>query len=143
MKPFESITLGEYKITALPARHMKGDGALFYIIEGDKTVLYAHDTGYFFEEVFDFIKEKGFVFDFITFDCTFIDIPASDTESHMGFPNINRVIERLQSLGAITESTKKYVNHFSHNGNPLHEHLEKRAAEFDCNVSFDGLTVKI
>ena len=70
VSPFESFCVGKYKVTALPARHAQGDEALFYIIEGDKTLLYAHDTGYFYDEVFDFIAERGFKFDFATFDCT-------------------------------------------------------------------------
>jgi len=65
--------------------YFKGDGALFYIIkQGEKTLLYAHDTGYFYDEVFEYIKDKGIVFDLASLDCTNIDIPISDEGSHMG-----------------------------------------------------------
>lgn len=40
LKPFGTAVLGNYTITALPAKHFKGDGALFYIIKGDKMILY-------------------------------------------------------------------------------------------------------
>ena len=138
ISPFETVELDGYRITALPARHMKGTVALFYIIEGEKTVLYAHDTGYFYDEVFDFIKEKKTVFDFVSLDCTNVDIPISDNDGHMGFPNIGRVLARLSEIGAITEKTVKYVNHYSHNGNPLHHLLEARAGEYGCFASYDG-----
>ena len=143
VQPFDRVELDGYRITALPARHMLDSVALFYIIEGEKTVLYAHDTGYFYDEVFEYIREQGIVFDFVSLDCTNVDIPISDSDGHMGFPNIGRVIDRLTSIGAITEKTKRFVNHFSHNGNPLHHLLTERAGEYGCDVSYDGCCVEI
>ena len=67
-----------------------------------------------------------------------MDIPISDNDGHMGFPNIGRVLARLSEIGAITEKTVKYVNHYSHNGNPLHHLLEARAGEYGCFASYDG-----
>ena len=142
ISPFETVELDGYRITALPARHMKGTVALFYIIEGEKTVLYAHDTGYFYDEVFDFIKEKKTVFDFVSLDCTNVDIPIPDTGSHMGFSNINRVVEKLRSFSAVDNDTVICINHFSHNGNPLHDHLCERASEYGYLVSYDGFEVE-
>ena len=41
--PFESVEVGPYTVTPLPAKHMKTEQALFYLIEKDgKSVLYAH-----------------------------------------------------------------------------------------------------
>lgn len=143
IQPFETVVSGAYTITALPAKHDHGCGANFYIIQGEKTILYAHDTGYFFEEIFDFIKEKGFVFDLVSMDCTNVDIPIPDSGEHMGFPNIAHLLQTLTEIGCITEDTQKFVNHFSHNGNPLHAHLEERAKEYGCQVAYDGCTVTL
>ena len=141
--PFETVTLGEYAITPLPARHAPAEKAVIYVIaHGGKTLLYAHDTGYLLEEVFDYIREKGLYFDAASFDCTNVNIPISDTGSHMGFPNIERVIARLRDCGAIDDRTKCMVNHFSHNGNPMQEYLEECAAPLGCGVSYDGCTVE-
>ena len=143
IEPFKTVEFGTYRVTPLPARHMPGGEPLIYIIENrGKTLLYAHDTGYFFDEVFDFIKENKFRFDMVSLDCTNVDISIPDTGSHMGFPNINRVVEKLASFGAVDDKTVKYVNHFSHNGNPLHIHLCKRAEEYGYLVSFDGCEVE-
>ncbi len=141
--PFETVELGPYTVTALPARHMPGDKACFFLIRSDKTVLYAHDTGYFYEEVFAFFEEQGIVLDTISLDCTNVDIPIEDEGSHMGFSNIERVLQRLQALGVVNDHTIKIVNHFSHNGNPIHEHLTERAAQYGCDVAYDGMTVDI
>ena len=139
---FDSFMADGYKITALPARHAQGDDALFYIIEGEKTMLYAHDTGYFYPEVFDFIAERGFKFDLATFDCTNVDIKISDEGSHMGIDNIERVIVKLYEIGAIDESTVKIINHFSHNAAPLQHVLEARVEGKGWLVSYDGMSVE-
>jgi phosphoribosyl 1,2-cyclic phosphate phosphodiesterase len=142
--PFETVTLGDYRITPLPARHAPAEKAMMYLIEeGDKALLYAHDTGFFFEEVFAFLKDRGIRLRAVSFDCTNVNIPIADTGSHMGFPNIARVIDRLTEIGAIDEGTKKIVNHFSHNGNPMQDYLEACASPLGCAVSYDGLTVEI
>ena len=143
LKPFDTATIGNYTITALPAKHFKGDGALFYIISGEKTILYAHDTVFFYEEVFDFIKNSGYVFDLVSLDCTNVDLPISDEGSHMGLDNIHRVVKRLEACGAITEKTKKVINHFSHNAAPIHHKLEARVAEYGYIVSYDGLCIDL
>ena len=143
VKPFETFNASGYEITALPARHAFGEDALFYIIKADKTVLYAHDTGYFYDEVFDYIKEKGLYFDMISLDCTNVDITISDSGTHMGIDNIERVTKRLAELSAINENTIKYINHFSHNANPIHHILEERVKDLGFKVSFDGLKVEI
>lgn len=143
IKPYETVELDGYKITAFPALHSSVKDPLFYVIEGDKTVLYAHDTGYFSEEIFEFIKERGFRFDLVSLDCTNVDLPVSENEGHMGFVNIPKLWERLREMGAVDERTLGYVNHFSHNGNPLHDHLTERAGAYGLSVAYDGLTVEI
>lgn len=142
VKAYETIEVNGYMITALPARHMYGHEALFYIIKGDKTLLYAHDTGFFYDEIFDFIQSEGISFDMISLDCTYVDIPVPDSEGHMGFSNIGRLIDRLKDINAVTDSTVCYVNHFSHNGNPEHERLCRLAANCGCGASYDGCTVE-
>ncbi len=142
LTPFVPTAVGEYTVTAFPARHMPGGEPLFYLIQGDKTLLYANDTGYFFDEVFDYLAEKKIRLDMVSYDCTFGDLPIPDDGHHMGFPNIARVQARLREIGAVNEHTVQYVNHFSHNAAPLHEEFLKRAADIGCGCSYDGCTVE-
>lgn len=143
IKPFEPFRVGNYEVCPLPARHFKGDDAVFYIIKGEKTILYAHDTGYFYEEVFDYIQKNRIRFDLISLDCTNVDIPVSNTGSHMGVPNILEVVQRLTDMGAVDENTVKYINHFSHNANPLQSVLEERVGALGYCVAYDGLAVEL
>ena len=142
IEPFETKELGEYSVTALPARHMQG--ALFYMIkQGGKTIKHANDTGYFFEEVFEYLEKNKVKLDMLAMDCTNVDIPISNNGSHMGFKNIEQLLKRLEEIGCVDDNTIKYVNHFSHNANPLQDVLEQRAGEYGCKVSFDGCRVEL
>lgn len=135
--------VGDYTVTALPARHMFGCGAVFYLIEqGGKTLLYAHDTGYFYEEVFEYFAHSGIHLDMVSYDCTNGDLPIPDEGTHMGFANIARVQGRLREIGVIDDNTVQYINHFSHNAAPLHAAFEKRAADIGCGCSYDGCVVE-
>ena len=144
ISPFETLKLGEYEITALPARHGGGRiGAVNYIIKSDKTILYLHDTGYPYEETFEFIRQKGFKFDLVSYDCTNVDIPITNEGSHMGIPNDLEARERLREIGAVTDKTISVINHFSHNGNPDHDHLTERVSGEGFLVSYDGMCVEL
>ena len=143
-KTFVPMTFGDYSVTPLPARHASSETALMYLIrQSGRTLLYAHDTGYFFDEVFVWLEQQGIHLDGVSFDCTHGQIPARDTGSHMGFENIARVIERLRAIGAIDEGTKMIVNHFSHNAAPLQEEFEAIAEPLGCAVAYDGFCVQI
>ena len=144
IKAFETVELGDYSITALPARHMPGGEAFIYVIkQNGRTLLYGNDTGYFYDSVFNYIEENKIVFDMVSLDCTNIDLPIEDTSGHMGFPNVERVLNRLKSIGALTSDTKKYLNHFSHKGNPNQAALEAQAAPYECLIAYDGCSVEV
>ncbi len=136
---YKPTNIGDkYKVTALPARHDFGNDARIYIIEGDKKILYAHDTGIFYDEVYEYIAKSGIVFDFVTLDCTNVELKWPDESSHMGFCQIERLLKKLQETNSINDKTIKYVNHFSHNANALHDHVERGAQKLGLKVAFDG-----
>lgn len=142
LRAYQTVAIGEYRITPLPARHEE-DGFIYVIEQGDKRILYAHDTGYFYDEVFDYIEKSRLCFDMISLDCTNVDIPIADDGRHMGLPNIGRLLSRLAERGIVGDRTIRYINHFSHNAAPLQELLEKKASAYGCMVAYDGCTVEI
>ncbi|MBQ8893529.1 MAG: hypothetical protein IJ043_03875 [Clostridia bacterium] len=143
LKAYKEIVLNGYEIIPLPARHFNGDNALFFIIKGDKTILYAHDTGFFYDEVFDYVEKEHLYFDLISLDCTNIDLSISDEGGHMGLENIARLTQKLTGISAIDDKTVRYINHFSHNANPIHHLLEKRVESMNLNVAYNGLQIDL
>lgn len=58
VEPFVKFNAGDYGIIPFPARHQTDTDAFIYAVShGGKSILYAHDTGYFYDEVFDFIAD--------------------------------------------------------------------------------------
>ena len=143
---YETASLGVYRITALPARHMPEEpgAAMNYIIEQEgKTIYYAHDTGLPFDEVFAFIEKQKMVFDLVSMDCTCGDMPTTDDAKHMGIENNRKMVERLRAMGAITPETVCVINHFSHNCDPLQERLEALVSALGWQVAFDGRCIEL
>ena len=85
------------------------------IIEKDgNSILYAHDTGYFLDETWEYIEKSNIKFDFVALDCTSI-LNENAYNNHMGLKACCDVKERLLKKNA-TESTVFCLHHFSHNG---------------------------
>ena len=144
IKEYEKLYLDEYVVTPIRARHMKNENCFIYLIQkGNKSILYANDTGYLYEDAFEYLLKNKIRLDFVSLDCTMVNNPIKDTEGHMGFDGCNRVALKLKEMGVVDENTQIYVNHFSHNGNPLQDNLEKIAAPFGLKVSFDGLEIEL
>ena len=141
LTPYTPTQVGKYIVTALPARHIETEEAYIYMIEGDSVLLYAHDTGYFYDGVFDYIRENRIRFDLVSYDCTNVDIEISDRGGHMGLPNIRRVDERLAEMGAVDADTVRVINHFSHNARPIQSVLEEKVKNDGYLVAYDGMRV--
>lgn len=144
LKAFEEEEVGPYRVTALPARHMAPeDEAYFYLIrQGERSMLYAHDTGLFFPEVYDFLAKLPKPLDLVSLDCTTGPFENGPRGGHMGIPDNIVVKEKLLELGAADGHTLFIVNHFSHNGGLLYEELAERTAQHGMQPSYDGMTVE-
>lgn len=143
----EFVIADKYKITVFPADHAKSVKAeeadwcaVFYLIEeGDKKLLYAHDTGYFPESVWKYLEEKKPLLNMVSLDCTMG--LKSCRAGHMGIDTCKEVRERLERIGCIDENTRVFINHFSHNGGCTYDELVPLAKELRLEVSYDGCEV--
>lgn len=141
--PFESFCAEDYRITPLKANHDKKSDPVVYVIEhGDKTMLYANDTGILPEESWEHLAKMNVKFDFVSLDCTGM-LLTGWFDHHMGLDTNKIFMDKLAAMGCVDENTTVYVNHFSHNGLATHEQLVKVAGEYGYGVSYDGLCVEI
>ena len=144
LKAYEPVQAGEYTVIPLPARHDPNENCYIFVIrKGGKTILYGNDTGMLYEEVFDYLKEQNIYFDMVSLDCTMVENPVSDEGSHMGIDGVVRVKARLMENGNADGRTKFFANHFSHNGNPTQERLEKLLLPHGIMPAYDGLEVEL
>ncbi len=144
IKPFDTFTHRGYKVTALPAKHMKTEDCVNYLVEYEgKTLYYAHDTGMLFDSVYDYFKTQGTVLDFASLDCTCGALIAGEEGGHMGFVDNVKVVEKLKAQHTIDAHTKVIINHFSHNGGMLYDELMEKGKQYGIDVSYDGKVVEI
>lgn len=67
LNAFETVNIGGYDVTPLPAGHQAEAEAFIYLIGKDgKNLLYAHDTGFFPDATMQYLSENKPHFDFAT-----------------------------------------------------------------------------
>ena len=142
VKSLDVIEDNNYQVTVLPADHnSRGEPFIYYFYnkKENKSFLCAHDTGYFKDEVWEFLKDKRL--DVISLDGTALCF--SQKESHLGFDGIFMVKERLEKENIIDKKTKFIINHFSHNPQMNHKQIVKYVKNKGIIVAYDGMDLKV
>ena len=140
--PFEPIEADGYRITPLTALHDPKEECLFFAAEhAGKSLLYAHDTGFFPEPVWEYFSQKKMYFNVVSLDCT-VAIER-DGKNHMGIADCTDVRSRLIASGAADSQTVFVLNHFSHNGKLNHDVLCEITEKDGYIVAYDGLEISI
>ncbi len=130
-----------YIVTALPSHHDPKSGPQFYMVKGEKTLLYAHDTHFFMDSVWEYFEKTKPHFDLVSLDCTNACLPLTYI-GHMGLTENVEVRRRMIDMGVADENTLFICNHFSHNGiNVVYDDFVPIAAKEGFLVSYDGMTV--
>lgn len=144
IKKFEPFNAAGYKVYPIEANHAKNQhlDPVIYAIEKDgKTMLYAHDTGYFTDAAWSYIRRSGFRFDYVSLDCTCTNREKL-AGTHLSLTGCVKIRETFLKEGIADENTIFCLNHFSHNGGYTYDELVPIAAEKGFIVSFDGMEVE-
>ncbi len=140
-KAYQPFRSGKYDIIPIHANHAPEENALNYIVsDGEKTLLYLHDTGLPFEETYNYLREQKIHADLISYDCTFVNIPSSG--GHMGLDSCPVVRKRLEDIGVSDSNTVSVINHFSHNGAYIHDELVPSAEKLGFLTAYDGMIIR-
>ena len=139
--PFEPFDVEDYHIIPLAADHDSTSNPVIYIIEkGEKSLLYAHDTGIFPDSTWDYLEKYNKKFELISLDCTGM-AQKNWRRSHLCLNTDKEVYDRLTEIGVCDKNTIVYVNHFSHNGMLTHKELVAEAEKYGFLVTYDSLEV--
>ena len=140
---FKPIEILDYKITPLPARHVKALEPMIFVIErGGKSILWGHDTGLLLPEAAEWIKNSGLHFDLVSLDCT-LRRGEQITKSHMDLDWCIETADMLRANGNADENTKFALSHIGHLVDRTHDELAAEAAEYGMIVAFDGMEIEI
>ena len=139
VESFKPFTHGRYKITPLRADHERSKICHIYMVDdGEKRLLYAHDSGYFPEDTWDYIK--GTRFDLVSLDCCY-GVDMGNRRGHMSLDVCAEAKERLLSSGC-DKNTRFVVNSFSHSGRAIHDEMAVLAAEYGMETAYDGMAAE-
>jgi len=142
IKAYKTVCVGRYKVTPLPANHKNNESAFVYLIESDDgNILYLHDTGILYDEVYDYLKAKGVRVGLVSYDCTYVVLKSAG--GHMGLDSVPIVRKRLEEIGVSDENTVSVVNHFSHNGKLSHDELCEEAEKIGFITAYDGMEIEV
>ena len=142
ISPFEKIEYKNYSIVALPAIHKTEQPYIYLISDGNKTILYAHDTDIFDESVWSYLISENIRLDMVSLDCT-EGVKHIDYLGHMNFERDFVVRNRMLNEGIATKDTLFVASHFSHNGLVSYEEATKEEISKGFIVAYDGMEINI
>jgi adenosylcobinamide kinase / adenosylcobinamide-phosphate guanylyltransferase len=128
----DRLTLGEYDVRVLAARHGEPGAAVLYDVTApDGRLLYATDTGPLPEETVAAVR--GAAFDVVLLEETFGDLTTHGTD-HLDLRSFPEQLRRLREAGAVTRDTDVVAVHLSHHNPPTPE-LDRRLAAWGARTN--------
>ncbi len=143
IEPGQTLGVGPYRVTAIPATHDLGRIApLLYVIErDDRALFYATDTGPLSEGAWSTLNEWGGAFHAVALDHTFgLD---QRNANHLNADQFVEIVDRLRIEGRLAGDCKIFAHHLGHHSNPDHDTLAAYANRRGYEVAYDGLTVDV
>ncbi len=141
IRNLEEMAMGNFSVKALPADHDNTQECHLYILrKGGKTLLYAHDTGYFLEETWKALESEHL--DGVVLDCTCCNGP-SYFKNHMGFEDDLKIQSRMMEHGMTDEKTVFVATHFVHTYGPIQDEMEQAFQKYGFIAAYDGIDVDI
>ena len=134
----ETSKVGKYKIKAIESTHDIEHGSLLYVInEENKNLFYATDTPELTDKAIEQLKDIKL--DIVIMDHTLGNVDYSF--SHLNEEKFIKQIKKLKEIGCISENTKIYGTHISHDGMSYHELVEERAISNGYHIAYDGMEI--
>lgn len=136
ISPFSTFFISGYKVTPLKADHDPQQQCFLFLIENKgKAFLYGHDSGYYPEETWSFLRDHKV--DLVEMDCV---LGLHDMQkTHMGFPTCQRVRRRMLEEEILHDNSVVVLTHFTHNAGNTHKELVEVMEPQGFTVCYDGI----
>jgi phosphoribosyl 1,2-cyclic phosphate phosphodiesterase len=140
IEPWQTLTIGLYRVMAVPANHDPGVEPLLYVIEAEgRSIFYGTDTAVLPEETWRGLQCCKLRFDLVILDHTYG--PKETGTDHLSAHQLIEHYARMREEGLLSDNAQVYATHIAHEGNPPHPRLSEFAAENGYEIAYDGLTV--
>lgn len=146
MELYTDYQIGDMIVSAVEGRHpgsYDGEKSLNYLFRKDgKNTFYACDTGLFYQESLDYLKNHHL--DTLIVELAFgtNDLPREG--KHMTAKHLKETLESLKAQGTIDENTLIYATHIGHKGKLLHEECNEVLRSIwpgNIQTAYDGLRI--
>lgn len=142
LAPYTKVNIDKFEVVPYKANHdARTNPYIYEIYDGEKRMLYGHDTGIFFDETWLYLEAEKPFFNLVSLDCT-MGMASSSRHHHMSLDDCVATKEKLISIGCADENTVFVLNHFSHNGHVSYDELVPIAAKVGFLVSYDGMEIE-
>ena len=136
----DEVSLGEYHILPIESEHDRGGGSLVYLIENHgKCLFYGTDHDEMTPGIWRLLQGKKI--DIAVLDHTYGK--GVNAGGHLDAGQVAQIAARMRDTSMLKYSGNVYATHISHEGNPLHEVMEKQASEAQYSIAFDGLVLDV
>lgn len=137
----QTLHIGDYTIKAIYCEHDTRIGAQLYLITyKGKTLFYATDTPLIKDVSLNELKGAKI-------NAVFLDESFGLNDfmfSHLNLAGFNEVLDELRADELLTQDCQCFATHLTHDGNPLHDELEKLLSrQQGCHAAWDGLELNL
>lgn len=143
LEPYKEYKIDEYLVTPVKAVHSPVTGPYNYLIKKDnKTMLYAHDTGFPMEETISFLaKYCKQPLNLLSMDITQAKVKGY-SGSHLCIETFLETLKIFKEKKIVDENTIVIASHLSHNGLVTRNELAKEMKKYGVKTSYDGMEIK-
>lgn len=142
LNAYTPMPIGDYIVTPFPANHAPGLGAFLYAVKSNsRQFFYGTDTGVFFEETWQAMRELNIKFDLVILDHTFG--LSNSGNFHMNSKEVIEHFARFKQEGLLNPGARTFATHIAHDANPVHAELIKFASHYGYEIARDGLSFEL
>jgi phosphoribosyl 1,2-cyclic phosphate phosphodiesterase len=136
----EVFTCGEYTVHAIDSLHDPAEEALIYLISQSNThLLYATDLLQLNDAAWEILGKYRLSAVFL--DQTYGK--GRNAGGHADAEMVAEYVEQMRKTGIINGNTRVYATHLSHEGNDVHEVMEREAQKYGYHIAYDGMVLEV
>ncbi len=136
----DCIKIGKYFVTAVESLHDVSENSLIYIINyNNKSILYGTDLLRLSDRAWNILKK--FKLDLVILDHTYGE--GFNAGGHLDAGQFIDIIRKMKEEKIIDENSIIYATHISHEGNDIHQEMEKLAIKNGYHIAYDGLEINL
>ncbi len=140
VKHGDRIRLDDYEIVAIDSKHDPRTEALVYIVSWNgKTLFYGTD-------LLEISEDAWRILETYRFDVVFLDQTYGkgfNAGGHLDAGMVSNYVKAMKTKGLIDDQSSVYATHISHEGNAIHDEMEKEARKNGYRIAYDGMKISL